>query len=185
LSRRTDSAYFEFFAAGSTTPRGSTMAMTAKLFSISGLAIELDRDRRTIGKALARVPPDGKTADGGAAWHLTTALAALDRNEGRRRSDSGGDDGDIREVEFAARKLHELFERLRAEPDVGKRRAMVEAGQGKVVGEFIRAVEAARSGNSEAVRLVEEPYVLGMHGGAIGELFRLCDWKLADDDKAA
>jgi hypothetical protein len=65
--------------------------MTAKLFSISALATELDRDRRTIGKALARVSPDGKTASGDAAWHLTTALAALDRNEGRRGG-HGGDD---------------------------------------------------------------------------------------------
>jgi hypothetical protein len=149
------------------------MAMTAKLFSISALSTELARDRRTIGKALARVPPDGKTANGDAAWHLTTALAALDRNEGRRgRND--GDDADIREVEFVERKLHDFFARLRAEPDIGKRRAMVDAGQGAVLGEFVKAVEQARAGHSEAVRQVEQPFVDQMIGGMVGELLTLC-----------
>jgi hypothetical protein len=155
------------------------MAMTVKLFSISGLATELDRDRRTIGKALARVPPDGKTADGDAAWHMTTVLAALDRNEGRRgRHD--GDDADIREVEFASRKVHDLFERLRAEPSIKRRREMVDGGQGRVLGEFVRAVEQARAGHSEAVRLVEQPYVDQMIGGMTGELLALCNWRLED-----
>ena len=36
------------------------MAMTAKLWTISGLAAELDRDRRTITRALRDVPHDGK-----------------------------------------------------------------------------------------------------------------------------
>ena len=63
------------------------MAMTKKLYSISGLAIELDRDRRTIAQALKAVPPDGKTGqhDG---WYLSTANQALlpDRPAaGRRR----------------------------------------------------------------------------------------------------
>ena len=31
------------------------MGMTAKLYSLNGLATELQRDRRTVGKALARV----------------------------------------------------------------------------------------------------------------------------------
>jgi hypothetical protein len=160
------------------------MAMTAKLFSISALATELDRDRRTIGKALARTPPDGTTASGDPAWHLTTALTALGRSEGRRGGHGGDDDADIRELEFVARKLHDFFERLRAEPDIEKRRALVEAGHAKVLGEFARAVEQARAGNNEETRLVEQPYIDRMHGGAIGELFRLCDWELDTSDLA-
>jgi len=158
--------------------------MTAKLFSISALATELDRDRRTIGKALARVSPDGKTASGDAAWHLTTALAALDRNEGRRGGHGGDDGADIHEVEFVARKLHDFFAKLRAEPDIEKRRKMVEAGHAKVLGEFVRAVEQAQAGNSEAVRQVEQPYVDQMIGGMVGELLALCDLRL-EDGKAA
>ena len=37
------------------------MGMTAKLYSLNGLATELQRDRRTVGKALSHVAPDGKT----------------------------------------------------------------------------------------------------------------------------
>ena len=152
--------------------------MTAKLFSISALATELDRDRRTIGKALARVSPDGKTASGDAAWHLTTALAALDRNEGRRGGHGGDDDADIREVEFVARKLHDFFAKLRAEPSIEKRRKMVDDGEGAVVGEFVRAVERSQGQSSPAIANVAAPYVDRMVGAVISELFSLCHLEL-------
>jgi hypothetical protein len=35
------------------------MAMTKRLWSINALAAELNRDRRTIAKALADIAPDG------------------------------------------------------------------------------------------------------------------------------
>ena len=76
-----------------------------------------------------------------------------------------------------SRKLHDFFERLRA-TDVETRRKMVENGEGAVVGEFMRVVEQARAGHSEAVRQIEQPFIDKMHGGAIGELFRLCNWEL-------
>ena len=153
------------------------MGMTAKLYSLNGLSTELQRDRRTIGKALARVAPDGKTASGDPAWHLTTALTALDRSEDRR-SHHGGDNRDIDEVEVASQKLHELFERLRAEPSVEKRRQMVDDGEGAVIGAFARAVERAQSQSSEVMRAVAAPFADQMVGGAVGELCRLCDWEL-------
>jgi hypothetical protein len=54
--------------------------MTKQLWSISALAVELGRDRRTIAAALRDVPADGMNgADRG--WYLSTALAAL--GEGR------------------------------------------------------------------------------------------------------
>ena len=52
------------------------MAMTAKLWTISGLAAELDKDRRTITRALRDVPHDGKEGRY-RAWHMTTVLAAM------------------------------------------------------------------------------------------------------------
>jgi hypothetical protein len=52
------------------------MAMTQQLHSISGLATELGRDRRTIAAALSSVPPDGKKGTY-PAWYLLTALDAL------------------------------------------------------------------------------------------------------------
>lgn len=52
------------------------MGMTAQLWTISALAVELDRDRRTVAKALRKVKPDGKVGRAN-AWHLETALSAL------------------------------------------------------------------------------------------------------------
>src|SRR4051812_12766604 len=54
------------------------MAMTQQLWSISGLATELGRDRRTLARALSLVVPDGQIA-GQKAWYLTSALRALER----------------------------------------------------------------------------------------------------------
>ena len=52
------------------------MAMTARLWSISALAVELRMDRRTVASRLHGVPPDG-TIQGSPAWLLPTALRAL------------------------------------------------------------------------------------------------------------
>jgi hypothetical protein len=157
------------------------MSMTAKLYSISGLSVELGRDRRTVSKALARVPPDGETADGHDGWHLTTVLAAIARSEGRRSHNGDGDDADIRAVEYASRRVSELFERLRGETDIEKRRALIESGHGRVIGEFVNAIEHARASHSPGTRLVEQPYVDKMIGGAVSELLTLCDWQLESD----
>src|SRR3954467_1516738 len=64
------------------------MAMTKTLFSISALAVELGRDRRTIATALSGVPGDG-TLQGHPAWFLTTAPPALDREGGGGRRPAG------------------------------------------------------------------------------------------------
>ncbi len=69
------------------------MAMTKTLYSISALAVELDRDRRTIAAALKAVPADGKVKGGHGAWFMSTALAAIepeavdetDMDEAKRR----------------------------------------------------------------------------------------------------
>src|SRR3954447_26125882 len=52
------------------------MAMTARLWSISALAVELRMDRRTAASRLHSVPPDGMI-QGSPAWLLPTALRAL------------------------------------------------------------------------------------------------------------
>ncbi|WP_147377643.1 hypothetical protein [Mesorhizobium waimense] len=51
--------------------------MTPSLYSISALAVELNRDRRTIAAALDRVTADGVVTGGHRAWYLRTALKAL------------------------------------------------------------------------------------------------------------
>jgi hypothetical protein len=59
-----------------------TMAMTKRLWSISGLAVELNKDRRTIAKALADVAPDG-FLQGKPAWRLEKALEVVRIERGR------------------------------------------------------------------------------------------------------
>jgi hypothetical protein len=52
--------------------------MTTPMFSINGAAEVLERDRRTLVKALRHTPPDGK--EGRAArWRLKTIIEALER----------------------------------------------------------------------------------------------------------
>ena len=53
------------------------MAMTRQLWTLSGLATELGKDRRTIGRALRHVPADGTTRGGYEGWFMETALRAL------------------------------------------------------------------------------------------------------------
>src|SRR4051812_30486780 len=47
-----------------------------RLYSVSDLAVELTRDRRTVGDALRNIAPDGDIK-GRPAWFMTTAIAAL------------------------------------------------------------------------------------------------------------
>ena len=53
------------------------MAMTRQLWTLNGLATELGKDRRTLGRALRGVPADGTTKGGHQAWFMETALRAL------------------------------------------------------------------------------------------------------------
>jgi hypothetical protein len=60
------------------------MSMTKRLWSISALAAELGRDRRTVAAALRDVAADGTLRDGHRGWHLQTALDALDEGRSSR-----------------------------------------------------------------------------------------------------
>lgn len=55
------------------------MAMTRQLWTLNGLATELGKDRRTLGRALRHVPADGTTRGGYQGWFMETALRALSR----------------------------------------------------------------------------------------------------------
>src|SRR5688572_26014367 len=52
------------------------MAMTAQYWSLSGLAVELKLDRRTIASKLRAVPPDCQVS-AHPAWLMSTAVAAI------------------------------------------------------------------------------------------------------------
>jgi phage terminase Nu1 subunit (DNA packaging protein) len=57
------------------------MALMPQLWTISGLETEIGVDRRTLGQALASVPPEGKVG-GRDAWLIRTALATLKGPDG-------------------------------------------------------------------------------------------------------
>jgi hypothetical protein len=153
------------------------MGYTAKLFTISGLAVELDRDRRTIGKALARIPPDGRTASGDDGWYLKTVLAALGRMADGRRGNGHTDDFALDALEHAAAAVDTLLDALRAEPSVKKRRELLRS-DGRAIGELTVAFERVRAEQSDSTRLVTGPFVDQMLGNAIAEVLALCDLKL-------
>jgi hypothetical protein len=62
------------------------MAMTRQLWTLNGLATELGKDRRTLGRALRHVPADGTTRGGYQGWFMETALRALS-GKGQASSD--------------------------------------------------------------------------------------------------
>jgi hypothetical protein len=152
------------------------MGYTAKLFTLSGLSVELDRDRRTVGKALARVAPDGKTASGDDGWYLTTALGALERIGDRRRN-GYADDADLNALENAAAAVDGLLDRLRAEPDIDNRRTLLRT-DGRVIGALVQALDRVREGHGEPQRQVEGPFCDKMVGEVISEALALCELEL-------
>jgi hypothetical protein len=165
---------FHHYVAGGT----KIMAMTARLLGISALAVELDRDCRTIARALRYVPADGRSASGGKAWYVSTALRAREHVEGVRNRHAVEDDSDLVALEDAARHVDEALDELRSEPDTENRRRRVRAGLGHVVGEFEQALGRARAGHRPERRMVEQPFVDRLMGATIFELFTLCSWKL-------
>src|SRR4051794_28078550 len=58
------------------------MSMTPRLYSISGLAVELRKDRRTVAAKLRAIQPDGHLPGGHSGWFLTTALRAFGERNG-------------------------------------------------------------------------------------------------------
>jgi hypothetical protein len=98
------------------------MAMRQQLWSISGLAVELEVDRRTLAVALKGVPPDGKLGKHD-AWRLLTALTAL----GWGRDASGGDGESY--AEARRRWMTARAETGRHEAAKAAREAAVAAGE--------------------------------------------------------
>lgn len=159
------------------------MAMTAALYGISALATELDRDRRTIARALRSVKPDGKTNDGRhPAWRMTSALTALDRTEGRRRDAGGGvADDAVAALDFAGRNVIALLERLEAEPDIAKRREMLKA-EGRLVGEYVRASDEVQARRSPDQQMIEGPFVSKLMASMVAETLKLCHITIEPDE---
>jgi hypothetical protein len=105
------------------------MPMQPNLWSMNGLAVELGVNVRTIGRALAGTPADGRLGKH-EAWRMATAVAALERHRGVRvgAAVKGNGDCDIDaicdQIESLSEESEAGFRRLEAEPDLRKRREM-------------------------------------------------------------
>jgi hypothetical protein len=147
-----------------------------KTFTINSAAEVLERDRRTIGKALRGVPPDHRDAQGREQWRLTTildALAASSRGDGAKTPA-------IEAIMAASEAVDDLLTRLRAAADdnVEAARALLRAEGGRI-GALDRALERGLSGLAPAqvqlLQVVRDQIV----GAATGEALGLCNWQMA------
>jgi hypothetical protein len=119
--------------------------MRPTLFSIEALAVELDRDRRTVGRALRATPPDGEV-QGKPRWFLSTAVRALDRRQGNVRSGNSSDFAAA--CEKALRLLDQVrdgFDEAEAEADLSRRRQIL-VGFGKNIGRADAALKRLAAG---------------------------------------
>jgi hypothetical protein len=87
------------------------MPMTPQLFSISGAAVELGMDRRTIAAALTDISPDGKIGKH-PAWRLRTILTALGMGKGSRKISNA----DLDEIDASPRHSWQVLSGSRPNP---------------------------------------------------------------------
>ena len=174
------------------------MRKTGHLWSISAIATELERNPRTIARALNGVPRDGTIKGGHDAWHLGTAVSALMQYE--RQSDqlserhhngtsSGGNrpscsEADIVAGERANEAVAALLDALHRESDIEKRRALFQR-DGHCIGDLHRGIEILLDG--DPLRALHEPVLRQAVRSAIGTALDLCSYELEKpgDGKAA
>jgi hypothetical protein len=113
------------------------MSKQQKLWSINRLSTELQRNQRTIARALTDVPEDGKLA-GRPAWFMSSAVAAMRRYEGgSNRFDDRHSVGDDRSEDWrsgdyapppyvaaAADRAFAMLDRMHDAATVEERRAI-------------------------------------------------------------
>ena len=121
------------------------MGMRAKLWSLSGLSTELQRNPRTVARALRDTPPDGHLGRH-PGWLMSTAAAALARYElnsaqlAHRSPAQAATVALISAIEPAVMQADQLVRRLRSASTVEERRKILET-DGKAVGSLNQAFQ--------------------------------------------
>ena len=93
-----------------------------RVFSINAASEILERDRRTIVRAMRHVMPDAKER-GQPRWRMKTILDALDRNGTRtEQRNEGGSQRAF--LDSLYEKFDAAYDQMRAAPSLAKRRAM-------------------------------------------------------------
>jgi hypothetical protein len=156
-----------------------------QVFSINKLSEALERDRRTIKKALEAFPPDGRDAQGRPGWKISTAARALTQHaEGRDNSDF---DRAWLPVELADQAVRDALERLEAVPDLEERRALA-LSQGVPIkaleDAMLRFVEQGsfRAGQQQ---LFKEYVIPRLVNDALSEFLAVCNWRAQFNEQQA
>jgi hypothetical protein len=113
------------------------MSILPTLFTVEALAVELNFDRRTVGRALRDVPADGQSK-GRPAWRLQTAIKVLNRRAGGTGT---GSEAAVDEIEALTEKLQAGFDRASEIADIEERRVLLKE-LGPSVGKLDRLMEA-------------------------------------------
>ncbi len=146
------------------------------LVTREGASRALDRNVRTIGRALAHVQPDDEGPP--PKWKLSTVPEALAARDVNGYSGGGGASPvDVEricaEVDWLAEHCQRLLDRLEAEPDQARRLELLQENRnGKVVGRLFDALDRSVAIHDEASRPLAESYV---HHEMKGKLLgRIC-----------
>jgi hypothetical protein len=138
--------------------------------TVNAAADQLQRDRRTIARALRDVPPDDRSK--GRRWKLSTIVNALNVENVPR------DSAAVNAIEAASEQLSVGLKKMWHAPDVERRRAIVRDDVGALVGKLDEAMErAAADCRPHERRLLD---VVRDHAirGAIGEVLAACRWRV-------
>jgi hypothetical protein len=146
-----------------------------QFFTVNGAAEVLERDRRTIARALRDVPPDDESK--GRRWKLATIVNAMKGREDR----SPSNDKMVAEIEGAHEALAAGLERMWAAAKVSgpeAARQVVRDGVGGLLGALDRALERGLEDLKP-----HEQYLLGLARdkavtAAIGEILGACQWEV-------
>jgi hypothetical protein len=137
-------------------------------FSINSAALLLERDRRTLTKALLAIKPDEKER-GQARWKMSTIVAALAALE---RPAAGSANTGSNPLEYAA--FDRAYDEMKALPTLAKRRAAA-VKLVPMIENMMTAVRAHGLANGE------DPFVTGLRSDRIYQLtligFKMpCEW---------
>jgi hypothetical protein len=160
------------------------MSKQQKLWSVNRLSTELQRNPRTLARALTDVPEDGKLA-GRPAWHMSTAVQALRRYEGgsNRFDDrlSVDEDAVPPAISAAVDAVQDLVARMRSEESVERRREMLQT-EGKRVGRLHDLIQGDLAARGPEFPTIYGPYFKEMFAAVVAETMALAEMQLAPDD---
>ena len=154
----------------------TVMSKQQSLWSVNKLCAELQRNFRTVSKALVDVPADGML-NGRPGWLMSSAIAAMRRYEGRsNRFDgrSAADEGTPVAIDHAAAAVQDLLDRMRSETDVEKRRELLRA-EGRCVGQLHRLLDADLNARGPEYPKIYGPYFAEMFAHVTAEAMELCE----------